>query len=1057
VVELEGRRVEDSLPARQGRLLFAYLALNRDRPVRREELIDCIWPQHPPADAAGALNSLVSRLRRALGAGVIEGRAELSLALPRDAEIDLASATEALARARSAAADHDWQATWGPAHVALTIAQRGLLPELEGPWIDERRRELEQIELDALELVAETGLGLGGSELAAAERAANTLVERAAFRESGHRVRMRVLVARGNLAEALQAYEELRQLLREELGTAPSPDLVALHERLLHREAAPDLGAPGRKLGRSAVRPSGPAASKLIGRERELTLLEAALDATRDGARRLVLVSGDAGIGKTRLIEELAEQAASSGAEVLWGRCYEGQGAPAFWPWMEVVRASAKGRRPEQLRRALGAGAGDLGQIVPELRELFPDLEPARMLDAEAARFRLYDSLSGFLTRLAATRRLVVLLDDLHWGDAPSLELLQFVASRPDDAPILIAGTYRDVELASTHPLADTLAQLPKDTRYVRLELTGLGEDAVGRLISNATGDVVSQPLAAAVQHRTKGNPFFVSELVRLLESREELGGGDAEAVFREKLPVGVRDVIRRRLARLPERSAELLTLAAVAGEEFELETLALSAELDGEDALKLLEPALGDRIVSDSPTAPGRYRFSHALIRETIYAEPHAMARAQLHRHVGEALERLRSDDEDYLIELADHFYEAAAAGSVEKAYSYAARAAEQAMGRLAYEQAEQQLRRGLELVRRLSPGPERASRELDLQVRLSGQLMMTMGYGAAEVGEACSRAEELCREVGDERQLLPSLWRLGVFHEVRADYAKQEQIGARLLELGHRAHDPAFRLSGTMMLAPVAINKGRFQEARALLEEAMAIADSLEAAALVDTFGQNQQVTPRGFLAWVLSLLGNEDRARELTEEALSGARRLPNPIDEAFALFFDAFCAVIAGDARSARGRTDELLALCAEHGLVLFSAMGTILRGWTLAEQGETRSGAAMVEEGLVAFEATGARMMLHCFLALLADALQQGGQIGKALIAVEDGLSKVDPTTCFYEAELHRLKGELLAAAEPSRRPRAEAELRTAIAIARAQQARPLELRAESSLHDFLGE
>jgi predicted ATPase len=290
-----------------------------------------------------------------------------------------------------------------------------------------------------------------------------------------------------------------------------------------------------------------------------------------------------------------------------------------------------------------------------------------------------------------------------------------------------------------------------------------------------------------------------------------------------------------------------------------------------------------------------------------------------------------------------------------------------------------------------------------------------------------------------------------------VRADYANQEHIGARLLELGHRADDPAFRLSGLMMLAPAAINKGRFEAARALLEEAMTIADSLETAALVDTFGQNQQVTPRGFLAWVLSLLGDEDRARELTEEALSRARRLPNPLDEAFALFFDAFRAVIAGDARSARGRADELLALCAEHGLALFSAMGTMLRGWALAAQGEPRPGAAIVEEGLVAFEATGARMMLHCFLALLAEALQQGGQIEKALIAVEAGLSKVDPTTCFYEAALHRLKGELLAAADSSGRPEAEAELRTAIAIARAQNATPLQLRAQSSLHALLGQ
>ena len=303
VVELDGRRVERELPSRQGRMLFAYLAHKRHRPVRREELIECLWPGERPADSAAALNTLVSRLRRALGAGVIEGSSELSLALAPDAEIDVELAAGALAKARMAIAGRDWQAAWGPAHAALAIARRGLLPGLEAPWIDRARSDLEDLELEALEAVAETGLGLGGAELAAAERASAALVERAPFRESGHRLRMESLAAGGNVAEALQAYEELRRLLAEELGTGPSPALAALHGRLLRGES--DVTAPA---------PRRPAdVAPFVGRGRELAALERVL-ADRRG---VVLIAGEPGVGKTRLAQELTERA---GADAYWGR-----------------------------------------------------------------------------------------------------------------------------------------------------------------------------------------------------------------------------------------------------------------------------------------------------------------------------------------------------------------------------------------------------------------------------------------------------------------------------------------------------------------------------------------------------------------------------------------------------------------------------------------------------------------------------------------------------------------------------------------------------------------
>lgn len=790
---------------------------------------------------------------------------------------------------------------------------------------------------------------------------------------------------------------------------------------------------------------------EFVGRRRELQALEGALAESRRGQRRLVLVSGEAGIGKTRLAQELAYRASVSGSEAFWGRCYEGPGAPAFWPWMEAIRAITQKRRPEQVRRALGPGAGDLAQILPELGELFPGLEPTGMLDPETARFRLYDSLGRFLARVAATRPLVLVLDDLHWADPPSLEVLRFFASRPDAASILVIGTYRDTEVGSE--LSDLLADLVRQPLVGRLELEGLDERELADLIAGTTGTEVGQALIAALRDRTEGNPFFVSELVRLLKGEGELENARTDAVLRRQVPGGVRNVIRRRLARLPEESVELLAQAAVVGEEFELGLLARVSGFDHDRTLELIEAALRERIASEGHLAVGRYRFSHALIRETLYAELSAVRRARLHCAVGEALERLQGQNAERVVELAHHFYEgaAASAGAAEKAYSYAVRGAEQATARLAYEQSEQQLRRALELLERIPAGPQRTQRELEVQVRLGALLMMTRGYAAPEVGDACARAQELCREVENEPLLLSSLWRLGVFHEVRAEFPKSRQIGEQLLALGRRNGRTDFLLGGNQLVGVAAVQCGELDLARKRLAQTMALADSFADGGLAEMFGHDFQVTSRAFLGWTLTLIGEDGRAEDLLAEALALARERSHPFDEAFALFLNALCAVCRRDVEWASLRSQEALTLCSDRGFPLYAAMLGIIRGWTEAQQAEPEAGVAAILESLAALEATGARMMLHAYRALLAEAYWRAGRLDEALAAVEEGLAEVETNGRFYEAELHRLKGELLVALQPGNLEEADASLRGAVTVARMQNARTFERRAETSL------
>ena len=408
-------------------------------------------------------------------------------------------------------------------------------------------------------------------------------------------------------------------------------------------------------------------ASAFVGRERELAELTAGLDDAVAGHGRLCLLVGEPGIGKSRLAEELSTRARARGAQVLVGRCWEAGGAPAYWPWVQSLRAYVRRAEAEQLRAQLGPGAIDVAQLLPELRTVLPDLPPVPAVESEGARFRLFDSLTAFLQSAAATQPLVLVLDDLHAADEPSLLLLQFVARELARSRILVVGAYRDVDPTLTEPLRDTLSALAREPVTRRLPLTGLTATEVAQF--------VPAELVAAVHAETEGNPLFVGEVARLLGKEGRL-----------EIPHSVRETIGRRLRHLSDDCNALLTLASVLGREFDLAVLARVSGLERGAVLVLLDEAMQARVVSDVPGSIGRMRFAHALIRDAAYQTLSRARRVDLHRRVGEALEAVHAADLDpHLAELAHHFYEAGSS----KAVDYASRAGARAIALHAYEEA--------------------------------------------------------------------------------------------------------------------------------------------------------------------------------------------------------------------------------------------------------------------------------------------------------------------------------------------------------------------------------
>ena len=426
-----------------------------------------------------------------------------------------------------------------------------------------------------------------------------------------------------------------------------------------------------------------------MGRERELTDLQGGLRDALGGRGRLFLIAGEPGIGKTRLADEFTADARERGCRILWGRCWEAGGAPVYWPWVQSIRGYVREAEPETLRSQLGSGAPQVAQMLPELRDVLPDIGPPSPLDPETARFQLFDATMGFLRSAAADRPLVFVLDDLHAADTPSILLLQFIARELPGTRLVIVGTYRDTELGRDRVLASALAELTREPATRSMFLTGLNQAEVGEFIEQSTGMSPGPNAAAAVHGESEGNPLFVAEVVRLLEAEGRLTGADASA-WSANIPRGLGEIIGRRLGHLSEDCVRVLTLGSVFGREFRMAALQRISGMRPGSLLDALEEAATARVIAEMPGGPDAFRFSHQIIRDTLYEELPATRRVRLHQHAGETLENLyEQNPEPHLAELAHHFLKAAAVGGGEKSIDYANRAGDRAIKLLAYEEA--------------------------------------------------------------------------------------------------------------------------------------------------------------------------------------------------------------------------------------------------------------------------------------------------------------------------------------------------------------------------------
>jgi DNA-binding SARP family transcriptional activator len=804
------------------RALLGLLLVHANEVVSSDRLVDELWGE---AEGSKALQVAVSRLRKAIGPDVVVTRPPGYELRVEPGELDLHRFEELVAKGRSALARGDAAAASEALTEALALWRGPPLADLAfEPALQTDLARLEELRVAALEERIEANLALGRNADAIGE-----LEALAASHPLRERVRGQLMLAlyrAGRQAEALDAYAEARATLVDELGIEPSRELRELQAAILRQDP---------ELDRRHSAEAAPERSRgvFVGRGRELSELVRALEDSLAGRGRLVLVAGEPGVGKSRLADELINEARARGAAVLTGRCWEAGGAPAYWPWVQSLRAYVPQTDLEVLRAQLGTGAGDLAQLLPELRELFPDLPEPPAPESEAARFRLFEAVGSLLRRASQAQPLVLVLDDVHAADEPSLLLLQFLAREIADSRLLLVCAYRDVDPTMRDPLTSALAELVREPHTGQVALAGLSEPDVAEYVELSTGVEAVPRQVEAIHSETEGNPLFVGEVVRLLDAE----GRIAEADEQLRIPPGIRAVIGRRLGRLSERCRDLLVPASVLGREFGLDALARLGDLSRDELLDALDEAIAERVLDDVPGSPGRLRFGHALIRDTLYDDLSSARRQQLHLAAGEALEAVYAADlEPHLAELALHFLDAGGAADPAKGIDYARAAADRAARLFAYEEAARLYEMALEAL-----GPDSAGTS-----RLRCELLLALADAQGRAGEG-SRAKSTF---------------------------------LRAAELARSADQPE-------LLARAAVSySGRFVWDRAvsderlvpLLEDALAALDEADSALRVRLLSR---------LAAALRGEPSRERRERICEEAVQAARRLGDPATLAYAL--------------------------------------------------------------------------------------------------------------------------------------------------------------------------
>ena len=807
--------------------------------------------------------------------------------------------------------------------------------------------------------------------------------------------------------------------------------------------------------------------SRFVGRQPELAQLGQALAQAKAGHGQIVGVMGEPGLGKSRLFYEF-KLLAQSGCLVLEAFAVSHGKASPYLPLVELLKAYFAIEPGDDNRKRREKVTGKVLALERRLDDTLAYLflllgiedesSSLHQMDGQIRRQRTFEALKKLLFRESLNQPLLLLFEDLHWIDSETQGVLDALSESVASAAVLLLVNYRPEYQHSWG----------QKTYYTQLRLASAGPGGSGGAAGVLAGHPSEShpPQGPLILERTDGTPFFIEEVVQTLVEEGTLVG-ERGSYRLETIPTAlhipptVHGVLAARIDRLTAEEKAVLQQLAVIGRQFPVSLVKQVVPHAEADLYRVLVALQAKEFLYEQPAFPeSEYLFKHALTQDVAYSTVLHEQRKALHEQTGQALEEL------YRLSLSDHYNALAhhyqLSENTAKAVEYLELAGHQAVQRSANKEAVRHFSTAIERLQALPDTSERCQHELALQVALGVPLTATKSWAAPEVETVYLRARELCEQLEDAPELFPVLYGLQAFYLVRAEHKRAHELAEHLLRLAQSRQDSALLVVAHTMLGVALFCRGELVLARTHLEQGSALYDIQQHHALAFSYlSLDLGGHCLSYAAAALWQLGYPEQALQRNHEAVTLAQDVSHPFSLAFALNFTARLHQLRREQPAVQAGAEAAIALSTEQGFPFFLAMGTILRGWAVAEQGQGAAGISQIREGLATYQATGAEIWRPYFLALLAEVQGKVGQTEAGLRGVNEALALVARTEeRFYEAELHRLKGELLLNDErrmmnderqAQQAREAEVCFLKAIEVAQRQSAKSWELRAATSL------
>jgi TOMM system kinase/cyclase fusion protein len=796
----------------------------------------------------------------------------------------------------------------------------------------------------------------------------------------------------------------------------------------------------------------------LVGRESEVTLLLERWQQAKDGQGQVILLSGEAGIGKSRLVQVLKDHVTEE-PHTRW----ECRSSPyyqnsALYPIIDLIQRTLRWQQddaPEQrlakLEQALSQYRLSLAETIPLFAPLLSlslpeDRYPPLHWTPQRQRQKTLESTVAILLELAEREPVLFILEDLHWTDPTTLEFLGLLVEQVPTAAIYTLLTCRPEFQPSWH----------HRSYLTEITVNRLSRDQIGRVAQHvAGGKTLPTEIIQQLVDKTDGVPLYIEEMTKAVLESGLLREADGQyeligSVSSLSIPTTLQDSLMARLDRLVTAKA-VAQYAAVIGRQFSYGLLQAVSQVDE----VMLQHELGRLVEAEIVYQRGvllqsTYVFKHALIQDAAYQSLLKSTRQHYHQRIAQVLEARFPETAETQPELLAHHY--TEAGLTEQAVHYWHHAGQKAIERSAHVEAIAHLRQGLGLLKTLPETPEQLQREVDMHIALGASLIATKGQATPEVRETYTRAQQLCERLEEPHQLFPALRGLWNNYHVRAEYQTAHELGEQLLTLAQQAQDPAMLVAAHRALGTTLFFMGAVPSAQTHFAQGIALYDSQQHRAAAFLYGDDAGVVCHSFAALTLRFLGSPDQGLAQSQQAVTLAQQTVHPFSLGFALSRAAMFHQLLLEVQAARERTEATIVLAMEQGFPQFRALGSILRGWALAQQGQAQEGITQITQGLRAFRAMGTELARPHYLALLAEAHSVIGQPEAGLTALAEALTLVDKTgERWYESEIYRLKGALLLQQSSANSTEAETCFHHAISIAQSQQAKSWELRAATSL------